>query len=116
MANILIVDDNANIRMLYSCVFSENHRVIEAADGKEALKLLIECQVDLIITDIYMPVMGGLDFIKAVRTTNTRVKILVHGIFVSHTAEEFLAAGANSCLPKPADLQLLKQLVEELLI
>ena len=116
MSTILIVDDNANIRFLFACLLDDSHNIMQAADGEEALKLLTECQADLIITDIYMPVMGGLEFVKAVRANNSKVKILVYGIFAAYQEADFFAVGANSCLPKPADLSLLKQVVEELLV
>lgn len=68
MANILIVDDSASMRQMVSFTLSsEGHTVIEAQDGKMGLTKAQESKVDLVISDINMPNMDGISFIKELR-------------------------------------------------
>jgi two-component system chemotaxis response regulator CheY len=65
---ILIVDDSESIREIVSFTLeNEGHNVLVGEDGKDALKHLGKGPIDLIITDLHMPVMNGIEFIKSVR-------------------------------------------------
>jgi len=68
MANILAVDDSSSMRQMVSFTLkSAGHEVTEAIDGQEALNKAKTQQFDLIITDVNMPVMDGITFIKSLR-------------------------------------------------
>jgi two-component system chemotaxis response regulator CheY len=68
MANVLTVDDSVSLRKLVaSTVASAGHQVVEASNGAEGLEVLKTRTFNLIISDINMPVMDGLTFIKNVR-------------------------------------------------
>ena len=68
MATILTVDDTASMRQMISFTLnSVGHEVIQASDGKEALKLLEGKKVDLVIADINMPNMDGITLLKSLR-------------------------------------------------
>ena len=68
MAIILTVDDTASMRQMISFTLnSVGHEVIQAADGKEALKMLEGKKVDLVIADINMPNMDGITLLKELR-------------------------------------------------
>ena len=68
MATILTVDDTASMRQMISfTLHSVGHEVIQAADGKEALKVLEGKKVDLVIADINMPNMDGITLLKSLR-------------------------------------------------
>ena len=68
MATILTVDDTASMRQMISFTLnSVGHEVIQAADGKEALKMLEGKKVDLVIADINMPNMDGITLLKSLR-------------------------------------------------
>lgn len=70
-ANILVVDDSESMRVAIKEVLKNaGYKVTEAENGKVALLLARENQFDLVITDIKMPVMGGIEFIKELRDTN----------------------------------------------
>lgn len=70
-AKILIVDDSESTRMaLKEVLLSAGYKVTEAENGKVALLMAQESQFDLVITDIKMPVMGGIEFIKELRHSN----------------------------------------------
>jgi CheY-like chemotaxis protein len=77
MANILIVDDEAQMRKLVRLMLAGGgHDVMEAASGVEALKLLKNKAVDLVITDIVMPDMDGLELIKEIKKIAPAQKVL----------------------------------------
>ena len=68
MAIILTVDDTASMRQMISFTLnSVGHEVIQASDGKEALKMLEGKKVDLVIADINMPNMDGITLLKSLR-------------------------------------------------
>ncbi len=63
MACILLIDDEASVRStLGKYLTHAGHEVVEASDGKQAMELLEESPVDLVITDMYMPDMDGIEF------------------------------------------------------
>lgn len=79
---ILVVDDEVSYRILMkSLLIQDNHDVLLAQDGEEALGKLDEHPIDLVISDIYMPVMDGFKFHKAVRSSERHAKIPI--LFVS---------------------------------
>jgi CheY-like chemotaxis protein len=78
MATILIVDDEAQLRRVVRLMLAmSGYEVIEAATGKEALKSIKEKEIDLVITDIFMPDMDGLELIKEIKKISSELKVLV---------------------------------------
>ncbi len=68
MAKILAVDDSASMRQMVSFTLKgAGHEVVEASDGKQALDKAGEIQVDLVLSDVNMPVMDGIELVKALR-------------------------------------------------
>lgn len=68
MATILAVDDSASMRQMVSYTLKvAGHDVVEAADGQEALDKAKEAQVDLVLSDVNMPIMDGLTLVKELR-------------------------------------------------
>lgn len=85
MATILIVDDDEDIRdSLCGMLEADDHRVMEAADGAEAMQCWRSLTLDLIITDFAMPRMNGQELIQTVATQQPRLPI----IFMSCGIEE----------------------------
>ncbi len=101
--NILVVDDEQVV--LKSCeriLTPEGYQVNTAASAKEALGLLDKSQYDLIITDLMMPEMNGLDFMKQVRTKNPDINIVViTGYPSQESIKESLSLRIVDYLPKP---------------
>jgi DNA-binding response OmpR family regulator len=65
MAQVLIVEDNVSLNKVYSLVLQkEGHKVTNAFDGREGLKQLATMKPDLVLLDMLMPHMGGLEFLK----------------------------------------------------
>jgi DNA-binding response OmpR family regulator len=105
--NILIVDDEKNARdSLAEIIRLEDYRVITAANGKEGLKALDTERFDVMLLDLKMPVMDGLEVLKALGKKKIDTQIIVltaHGSLES--AVEALRFGAHDYLLKPASPQ-----------
>ena len=102
----LVVEDSPTMRQLiaFSLRRLQGCRVIEAVDGVDALKKMTTDRVDMVITDINMPMMDGLKLVTLIRG-NARTKSLPIVIVTTEGAEEDrkrgLALGANAYIPKP---------------
>jgi CheY-like chemotaxis protein len=104
-SKILVVDDEAAIREYESALLSElGHEVFTAADGVEAVRLAHEQQPDLVLLDIMMPEMSGIEVCQQLRddprTRHIRV-IVVSGLDSKRALEESIIAGADDFLAKP---------------
>jgi two-component system chemotaxis response regulator CheY len=117
MATILIIEDNAELRMLFSMVLSAEHNILEASDGAQGLELCRQHQPDLIITDMSMPKLSGLNLIRALRAEENKVKIIAcSALFNQGTdMEAAMQAGADLCLTKPVSIDHLIDAVNEML-
>jgi CheY-like chemotaxis protein len=115
--SILIVeDDPAVVRVLRSALgaFQREHvfRIAVAADGAEALAMLEHAQFDLVLLDMYMPRMTGLEVLAQMRRLKVRSPVLMMtGNNDAQAAAEALAAGIFAYIPKPLDLRRLEHLV-----
>ena len=77
MPNILVVEDDKALNMLISRVLERNgHAVFPAFDGAEALSLLDETHIDLVLTDIMMPGTDGYELVAAIRAADTKMPVL----------------------------------------
>jgi two-component system, chemotaxis family, chemotaxis protein CheY len=116
----LIVEDSPTMRQLLAFTLRrlKDCRIIEAVDGVDALKKLTTERVDLVITDINMPMMDGLKLVMLIRG-NARTKTLPIVIVTTEGAEEDrkrgMALGANAYVPKPIQPSLLLKTVASLL-
>ena len=101
-ANILVVDDEPQItRVLKTSLSSQGYGIRTAADGEEALQMLKDWSPDLIVTDLRMPNMDGLELCRRVRT-ESRIPIIVLSVKGEETIKvEALDAGADDYVTKP---------------
>ena len=119
-ATFLIVEDSPTMRQLISFSLKRfrNSRIVEAVDGADALKKLGTTKIDLILTDINMPVMDGLKLVSVVRQ-NPQWRELPIIIITTEGAEEDrergMALGANAYISKPIQSSQLVRIVSELL-
>jgi two-component system chemotaxis response regulator CheY len=120
LKKILVADDSPTMRALIISTLEAmaDFDLFEAANGFEALRILPREKVDLLITDINMPDINGLELLNFVRTSplykETQV-IIVSTEGSSRDREKGMALGANSYLVKPFKPEELQQLVAELL-
>jgi len=97
---VLIVDDTEDVKRLLSDFFSsDGYEIILASDGKEALDILKYISCGLLITDLNMPVMNGIDLVVKIRNLDKSLPII--GMSSDDKESEFLRAGADYFLLKP---------------
>jgi response regulator RpfG family c-di-GMP phosphodiesterase len=116
-ARILIVDDEEAIRsLLVECLALRGYETAGAANGREALRRVAERPVDLILTDLRMPAMDGMELLRAIveRGDETAV-VLVTACEDLPAAVEAMKAGAYDYLVKPLDLGMVTLAVERAL-
>ncbi|MDD6310902.1 MAG: sigma-54 dependent transcriptional regulator [Firmicutes bacterium] len=118
MANrkILIVDDEQNVRMLLSRVLKkQGYEVLTAGDGAEGLDVMHHSNIDIIISDIRMPNMDGIEFLHKVREFDRSVGfILITAFATTETAIDALRSGAQDYVTKPFDIDELVSVVKKL--
>ena len=108
-SKILVVDDSVTIRAGLARSLLDNQKIVEAVNGEEAWKLLQEdSQIELVITDLDMPVLDGYELIKRIRTSNVfRIVnipvIVVTGAEDTRAKQRAFIAGANDFISKTAD-------------
>ena len=97
MSNILIVDDEQSYRQLLSLVFDgDGHNIRTATNGREALQLLEVEPANLIISDVKMPDMDGIEMLRSVRETLPDLGVILMTAFASvETAREAFKLGAD---------------------
>ncbi|GIF05459.1 response regulator [Actinoplanes siamensis] len=112
MARVLVVDDEPDLRFLHRRVLSRaGHHVTEAGDGAAALEAVRESPPDLVVTDLMMPVMDGIELIKRLRADPATAAIPI--LVVSGDWEQ--AAGADAVIAKPSRSRDLLAAAENLL-
>ncbi len=115
--HVLLVDDHDGVRAVLAHLLAQlcpTATIAEAAHGAEALSLVAQHNLDLIITDHQMPIMSGLQLVRSLRAQGMRMPIVVLSSDTS-IAEAILAAGATVFLPKPFPNHVLKELLHTLL-
>ncbi len=109
MARILIIDDEKSIRKTLGEILSyEGYKIEEAADGEEGLRKFSATPFDIVLCDIKMPKMDGIEFLEQARAVNPDVPVVVisgHGNI--DTAVEAVKKGAFDYISKPPDLNRL---------
>jgi two-component system, NtrC family, nitrogen regulation response regulator NtrX len=109
MAHILIIDDEKSIRNVLKDILSnEGFKVDEAADGEEGLKKFSSGTYDLVLCDIKMPKLDGLEFLDSIMATKTETPvIMISGHGNIETAVDAVKKGAYDYISKPPDLNRL---------
>ena len=117
-ATLLIVDDNADIRTYLRTILQGRYQLLEAADGQEGLNTAREQVPDLIVSDVMMPVMNGLEFCQQVKddmaTSHIPVILLTARALNQHQIEGY-RSGADAYITKPFQADLLLARIENLL-
>jgi len=112
---ILVVDDEEGLRLLYEEVLkAEGYEVITAGNGKEAIQQLEAGKPDLIILDIVMPVMDGMETLGRIVGKDRKIPIILNTSYAGYQ-QDFMSWAADAYLTKSTDFSELKNKVRELL-
>ncbi len=103
METILIVDDEKNYPMVLSAVLEDaGYKTLTAASGVEALDILNSCLVDLVLTDVTMPGMSGIDLLENIKKIKPNLPVIIMTAFGSvEKAVDAMHKGAYTFIPKP---------------
>ena len=116
---ILIVEDNNEIRHYLSSGLAELFNILEAGNGEEALEKLKGNEVDIIVTDVMMPVMDGYTATRKIRElersdAKTVPIIAMTANAFQEDAEKCIAVGMNAHLAKPLDIEKMKKTIKSI--
>jgi DNA-binding NtrC family response regulator len=115
MPNILIIEDEAKMRRLLELNLGEDgFTTLSAGDAETGLKLLRETTVDLVVTDLKLPGMNGLEFLQAIKRHNAALPVIVMTAFGTvETAVEAMKAGASDYVLKPFSLNEMRMVIRK---
>jgi two-component system, NtrC family, response regulator AtoC len=115
MSTILIVEDEAKMRRLLELNLGEDgFGTLSAGDAEAGLKLLRENCVDLVVTDLKLPGMNGLEFLQAIKRQNAALPVVVMTAFGTvETAVEAMKAGASDYVLKPFSLGEMRMVIRK---
>lgn len=115
---VLVVEDNDDVRAFIKSIFIRNHVVLEASNGEEGLKLALDEVPDLVISDVMMPIMDGIELCKLLKTDQKTSHIPVI-LLTARTSLIFKVdgyeSGADDYISKPFKSKLLKLRVSNLI-
>ena len=115
MKTILLVEDDKNQLLLYKQELSlEGYNIITAQDGQEAIKKVKEHTPDLIVMDINMPKINGIEAIGKILSEHKKVPIIINTAYSSYK-DNFMSWSADAYIIKSSDLKELKDKIKELL-
>jgi DNA-binding response OmpR family regulator len=116
MATILVVEDDESLRLLMTARLEQKYAVVSAADGREALKLIEDRPVDLVVEDIMMPRMNGYDLVREIRNLG-----LTTPVIMATAKQDFsdkrsgFEVGADDYMVKPINFEELTWRIDALL-
>ena len=112
---ILVVEDEEGLRLLYEEELeSEGYEVLTARNGKEAIQQLEQGRPDLIILDIVMPVMDGMEALGRIVGKDRKIPIILNSSYSGYR-QDFMSWAADAYVTKSTDLGELKNKIRELL-
>ncbi len=115
---VLIVDDNADIRAFLKTIMQDKYQILETEDGQKGLEMAKANVPDIIVSDVMMPVMNGLEFCKRVKgdmvTNHIPVMLLTARALSQHQIEGY-ESGADAYITKPFSSDLLLARIDNLL-
>ncbi len=114
MANILIVDDEPKMLRLLELNLAEDGKTFTAGDAETGLKILNQEEIDLVLSDIKLPAMNGLEFLQAVKQAHAEIPVVLMTAYGSvEKAVEAMKNGASDYVLKPFSLEEIKLVVRK---
>jgi DNA-binding response OmpR family regulator len=116
MKTVLVVDDIQDIRTLVSIALRQSYNVLTAEDGKKALNIFKKNKIDLIILDIMLPEISGLNMLKEFKKQSKKVKVLLLTAVRKTSSENpYAHLGADAYMEKPVKIGELRNRVKKLI-
>ncbi len=113
MKTILLVDDDLNQRLLYEQELTDDgYNVILASDGQEALDKVQQIRPDLVVLDIAMPGMDGLEVLERILGRDSKIPVILNTAYASHK-DNFMSWSADAYAVKSSDLTELKEEIKK---
>lgn len=113
---ILVAEDIDSNFALVNILLRKEFNIVRAINGSEAIRLFEEVNPSLILMDIQMPVMNGLEATRIIRKMNDAIPIVALTAFAFNSdRDEFLEAGGSNYIVKPIDPMQLKEMVKSIL-
>jgi CheY-like chemotaxis protein len=115
MTTILLVEDDKNQRLLYEMELrQEGYEIVTAANGKEALEKVQAQRPDIIIMDINMPKMDGIEAMGRILCKNKEIPVIINTAY-SNYKDNYMSWAADAYIVKSSDLSELKDTIKEVL-
>ena len=115
MTTILLVEDDENQRLLYEQeLMHEGYEVVTASNGKEALEKVQKKLPDIVIMDINMPKMDGIEAMGRILGKNKEILVIINTAY-SNYKDSFMSWAADAYIVKTSDLSELKEKIKEVL-
>ncbi len=115
MTTILLVEDDKNQRLLYEQELRDDgYEVVTVSDGKEALESVQEQLPDIVIMDINMPKMDGIEAMGRILSKNKEIPVIINTAY-SNYKDSFMSWAADAYVVKSSDLSELKDKIKEVL-
>jgi CheY-like chemotaxis protein len=112
---VLIVDDEENVRFLYEQeLIDEGYQTVLARDGKECLEKVATEKPDIVLLDIRMPRMDGLEAIGKIIELNKNIPIIINSAYSTYK-DDFMSWAADAYVVKSYDLDTLKTTIRDVL-
>lgn len=116
MQTILAIDDESSVRESYRMIFADTYRVVTAEDAQRGLELLQERHVDLVLLDLTMPGLSGLEFLARMEEQGDSTPVVVvTGSNTVETAVQAIKRGAREYVIKPFDVEAIMTIVGRIL-
>ena len=115
MSKILLVEDDTNQATLYQQELeADGYEVVVAADGREAVQMADDAKPDLVVMDISMPGMDGIEAMGKILSEHNKLPVILNTAYASYK-DNFLSWSADAYVIKSSDLTELKATIERLL-
>ncbi len=115
MCRILVVEDERNLRRLYTEELEvEGHQVSAVGSGEEALRVLENGPIDLVVLDLILPNGNGIDYLPEMLNAHRDLKIIINSAYPTFK-QDFRSWGAERFLTKSSDLSDLKETINEMM-
>jgi len=112
---LLVVEDEEGLRLLYEEELkAEGYQVLTARNGREAIERLEKERPDLVILDIVMPVMDGMETLGRILGKDRKIPIILNTSYSGYQ-QDFMSWAADAYITKSSDLSELKKKIKELL-